>query len=73
MSSTINQLTNILNEAEASAHVMKAKAEALITFCRKARKNLAAKGVSTSLKSQSPVVHMVVADAVTKRAKKYVK
>lgn len=73
MSSTIDQLTNAINEAEAAAMVMMGKAEQVISICRKARKNLTAKGVSTSLKSQSPVVQMVVADAVTKRAKKHVK
>lgn len=73
MSSITENILNTLAEAEAAAMVAKSKAEDVITICRKARKKLTAKGVSASIKSQSPVVQMVVASAVTKRAKKHIK
>ncbi len=73
MSSITENILNTLAEAEAAAVVLRAKADDVISLCRKARKKLTAKGVSTSIKSQSPVVQMVVASAVTKRAKKHIK
>lgn len=73
MSSPTEQLTNAINEAEAAAMVMASKAEAVINICRKARKRLAAKVVSTSLKDQSKVIRMKVADALSKREKKMIK
>ncbi len=73
MSSITENILNTLAEAEAAAVVLRAKADDVISLCRKARKKLAPKVVSTSFSGQFPVIDIKVAEAITKRERKSIK